>query len=322
MTKTVKAKRSLSSIDFSKEDSHIALVGPAVGGPANGHDYALVMKAVNFSEEAIQKMQSIRVTLSVPEFLMKFFNMYYEDAQVLAQVMGYEPPADNATPDIASYQDYIDSRVQSIEVLKSLRKAEDYTKILAELDESQYLSLLQDQAELEKSLTEKSEPVAKAKGDDTSIASEVNKEVSTSNPKQLEKQTMTTPTVEMVEKSQLAALQKSFDEQTELLQKALESVAKFEAEKKEAIAKARKLKLVAAVKDEAKADVLFKALSLVETDEDFDAVVATLTDMATAVEKSALFEEKGAATSAEAPVVPEQSAVAKAVKARLEKSAK
>jgi hypothetical protein len=211
--------------------------------------------------------------------------------------------------------------VQSIEVLKSLRKADDYTKILAELDESQYLSLLQDQAELEKSLTEKSESIAKASGDDTSIASEVNKEVSASNPKQLEKQTMTTPNVEMVEKSQLSELQKSFDDQRVLLEKALESVAKFEAEKKEAIAKARKMKLVAAVKDEAKADVLFKALSLVETDEDFDAVVATLTDMATAVEKSALFEEKGAAISAEAPV-KEQSAVAKAVKARLEKSAK
>ncbi len=321
---TVKKKRTLKNIDFSKEDSHIAMVGPAVGGAANGANYALVMKAVNFSEEAIQKMQSIRVTLSVPEFLRRFFNMYYEEAEVLARVMGYEPPESDSENDMDSYEDYIESRVASFEVMKSMHAAEDFKSVLAELDESQYLSLLQDQETLEKAFKQadkkESKPVAKAKADDTSIASEVKKEeVSASATQQLEKKTMTTQS-EMIEKSAMEALQKSFDEQKVALEKALETVAAFEKERKEAIAKARKAKLVDAVKDETKAEVLFKAVSLVESEEDFEAVVKALASMTAAVEKSALFEEKGATTDVDASKKEEKlSPVAKAMMANLKK---
>ncbi len=61
--KTRKAKRKLSDFDFSSQDSHIALVGPVVGGPANERT-TLVFKAnKKFSEETIQKMQQIQVTM-------------------------------------------------------------------------------------------------------------------------------------------------------------------------------------------------------------------------------------------------------------------
>ena len=69
-----KAKRVLKNIEFeSSETSHIALVHKDQGGPASGADYRLVMKSNNFSPEFIQKMQSVQVTMPLPEFLQKFF---------------------------------------------------------------------------------------------------------------------------------------------------------------------------------------------------------------------------------------------------------
>ncbi|PMZ82675.1 hypothetical protein C1X61_30260, partial [Pseudomonas sp. FW215-T2] len=76
-----KAKRKLKGFDFAKEGAAVALVGPSVGGPANGIPI-LIAKANNFSPEFIQKMQQIQVTYELPEFLRKVFGMYYEDAEV------------------------------------------------------------------------------------------------------------------------------------------------------------------------------------------------------------------------------------------------
>lgn len=306
-TNTTK-KRSLKDIDFSKEDSHIALVGPAVGGPANGQDYALVMKAVTFSEEAIEKMQAIKVTLSVPDFLRKFFNLYYEDAEVLARLMGYVPEEKEISEEY-SYEDYIQERLDGFEILKSLYESQDIEKMLAELDETQYLSLLTDQEKIEKSMKEydkKSKTGAgkKARVKDASTASEEKKEAPASGNQPIVKETKAMPqtqtmeaevTVEMVQKSEFEALKKSLEEVQAVLKQAQEEAAVLKAEKAEAIRKARFDKLKTAVKEEDKANVLFKALSLVESAEEFDACVEVLSKMTLAVEKSAMFEEKGAA---------------------------
>lgn len=146
-TKNRKTKRKLSDIDFSREDSHVALVSKEQGGPANGADYALVIKATNFSEEFIEKASKIRVTLELPEFLNKFFGMYYEDAELLARMFGYEPEQ-MGEPQLVTYEDYIQSKLQSFEVLKSLN--EEGVAALANLREDEYLALLEDQLLIEK----------------------------------------------------------------------------------------------------------------------------------------------------------------------------
>ena len=85
-----KPKRKLKNIDFSDDTSHIALVSKNQGGPANGASYSLILKnAENTSSEFIQKMQQIQVTYELPDFLQKVMGMYYEDASLLARMMGY-----------------------------------------------------------------------------------------------------------------------------------------------------------------------------------------------------------------------------------------
>ena len=317
-----KAKRKLSDISFEKEGAHVALVSKDQGGPANNHDYALVLKANKFSEEFVQKMQQIRVTMELPDFLRKFFGMYYEDSKILAAMLGYVEPVQEET---SSYEDYIQSQLQAFEVLKAANEAESIATVLSELDETEYLSMLKDQELLEKAFksvekaTTESAPTASAEGTDTSPACEViPEEVSASvNQEELEKSKMDEDVkIETVEKAQFELVQKALEEQKVELQKALEVIAQFEAEKKEAINKAKTEQVKAIVKDESKVEAIAKAALSVESEEDFTAFLTAMTALTAAVETSEMFVEKGASTTEEAPLVQE-SAVAKVLKAKL-----
>lgn len=320
-----KPKRKLSNISFEQEGAHIALVSKDQGGPANGAAFALTLKAA-FSDEVIQKMQQVQVTMDLPDFLQRFFSMYYEDAEVLARLMGYVEPEDDSEDEMDWDEKYIQERLSSFTVLKSLHEAEDIHEILKGLNGEQYLALLQDQELVEKVLEKNSPEVASdtqavnkaAEDDKPQIASEVKKEeVSTSvvNKHKEPKMTEKTQEVEMVEKAAFESLQKALEEQKVELQKALETIQAFEAEKKVAIEKARQEQVLAAVKDSAKADVLFKAVKDAD-DAVFAEVVKALGEMTQAIEKSTLFQEQGASTSVQEPAVQE-SAVAKLIKSQL-----
>lgn len=315
-----KAKRKLSDISFEKEGAHVALTAKSQGGPANNHDYALVLKANKFSEEFIQKMQQIRVTMELPEFLRKFFGMYYEDSKILAAMLGYVEPAQE---DTGTYEDYIQSQLQAFEVLKSAHDSDSLATVLSELDETEYLAMLTDQELIEKAFKSiekatESAPAASAEGTDTSPACEVIKEeVSASvNKEELEKSKMEDELkVETVEKAQFELVQKALDEQKVELQKALDTIATFEAERKEAINKAKTEQVKAIVKDESKVEAIAKAALSLESEDDFTAFLAAMQAMMTTVETSEMFVEKGASTQEEEPKVQE-SAVAKLLKAK------
>lgn len=370
-----KARRKLSDFDFSSQDAHIALVSQSQGGPANERT-TLVMKATKFTEEEIEKMQQIRVTMELPDFLQKFFHMYYEDSYILAKLMGYSEP-EKEEDDIDSYEDYIESRLEAFEVIKSLHESKDIPSVIAELGADDYLGLLRDQQRLEKAFKKESaeattvvtaesstevnsevganieaEAVAKAENPakklvlhkrnsdggweptDKKVAlkdvtkSQVNSEENMTD--QVKDTQVATVEVEVVEKSALEAiekaaaleketLEKALTAQKEELQKALELVAKFEEEKKEAVTKARFAQVKDAVKDEAKAEVLFKAVNLVEDSAEFEAVVKALKDMADLAEKGELFVEKGVSVEGEGTEAKQESAVAKLLKAKAAK---
>lgn len=329
-----KPKRKLSNIDFSNEGSHIALVSKKQGGPASGADYALVLKANNFTDEHIQKASKIRVTMDITEFLQKFFGVYYTDSYILAQALGFDTSSDEEK-ETNSYEDYITSKVQSIEVLKSLHDAEDLKSVLASLDPDDYLAMLKDQETIEKAL-KKIDKQAKTKSDkvtpvvtesDTSTNASVEKSVEPSgSDKPKKEETMSTPNsqviekeVEVIEKSQYTVLEKALEENRVALEKALEQVKAFEAEKKEAIAKAKTEKIQNIVKDEKKTAVLAKAALSLESEDDFTAFVAAVQAMMTTVETSEMFVEKGAKVDTQ-EAVKEETAIEKALKAKFGKA--
>lgn len=354
--KRPKARRRLTNITFEDESSHIALVSKKQGGGANGHHYSMLLKNKNFSEEFLAKASQVKVTLPIEEFLQRFFGMYETQAEILARAMGYktvqmdkaelqaqedaldmqEEQIDPEMPEDTEgkqYEDYILSQLQSFEILKSMQSSETMLEELMQLDEDEYLGVLEDQALVEKALRKitraekalakqkESNVVASAAADDTSPnACEVKEEVEASVVKSNKENPMSDIQkedqlqIEMVEKSALEAVLKAKDEALVELQKARDLLAQFEAEKKEAIAKARKQQMLEAVKDEAKTEVLFKAVKDA-AEEDFQAVVKALAEMQAVVEKSVLFEEQGASIQEEALV--QESAVEKLIKSKL-----
>lgn len=335
MTTNKTPKRKLKDVTFEHDGAHIALVSKEQGGPANGHDYALVLKSKNFSKETIQKMQSIQVTLELPEFLRKFFGMYYDDSEVLARLLGYTPP----DPTVYEYdsESYYTERLKAFEVMKSLHESGDVLKALAMLDESEYLALLEDQVEIEKAFAEldakKSDDTATVVESENSTNASVEKSVGASGSKvtKSKKETMTLKTkadeaqVELVEKSVVESIQKSLDDAQVELQKARETIQAFEAAAKEAVTKAKTDKVTAIVKDEKIQAAIVKAALSLESDDDFGAFLAAIQAMASAVEttqefveKSALFAEQGASTSDE--TANQESPVARILKAKLTKA--
>ena len=302
---TRKAKRKLSDISFEKEGAHIALTHKDQGYSANGEPYALVLKA-SYSEEIVQKMQQVQVTLELPDFLHKFFNLYYEDAEVLARFMGYVPEEKDDKVEY-SYEDYIQEKLQSFTVLKALKESDDVVKSLTSLTGEQHLQLLLDQKMIEKALSN-SEGSPSEEGKSVAVVKNKAEDLPSG------KKETNMDEKEMVEKSALESLQKSLDDTKVELQKALDALAVVEAEKKEAVRKSKSDKISAIVKNTECVEAVVKAALALDSDEDFNAFVAAVTKMTAVADSSDLFVEKGASTSEEAASA--ESGVAKLLKAQ------
>ena len=316
---TQKPKRKLKNIDFSEDTSHIALVSKHQGGPANGADYSLVLKNLNNpSPEFIQKMQQIQVTYELPDFLRKVMGMYYEDAEVLARMMGYvEPEKEEEEDDYDDwYENYIEEKLQSFTIIKSLHEAKNLPEALSKLTEQDYLDVLQDQMLIEKALNTELDKEEKSSKADTSTDVENTKvEVSTSKVTKKNKGKQMTQETEMVEKAKFVEIQKQFEDQKVALEKAMEQLNKIEQEKKEAIVKSKTDAVKAVVKDEKQAAVVVKAALALEDQADFDALIAVFKSMNDLLEKSGLFQEQGVSAEASEDK-PGETKLMKALKAR------
>ena len=314
---TQKAKRKLSEISFDHEGAHLALCSKSQGA-ANNWNKALIMKGHNFSPEFIQKMQQIQVTYELPDFLRKVMGMYYEDAELLARMIGYVEPEKEEEDYDDWYENYIEEKLQSFTIIKALHEAKNLPDALSKLTEQDYLDVLQDQAMVEKALKKELDKETEVSKADTSTKVENTKvEASASKKKNPKKETKMTQETEMVEKAKFVEIQKQFEDQKVALEKAMEQINKIEQEKKEAIVKSKTEAVKAVVKDEKQAAVVVKAALALEDQADFDALIAVFKSMNDLLEKSGLFQEQG--VSAEAAEDNKESKLAQVIKSKYAK---
>lgn len=229
-------------------------------------------------------------------------------------------------PEFASldeYEAYIRKKISSYKIMKAMKDASGDTSVMANLSGEDYLALLQDQAQIEKAfdkvaelkkatkveVRKESDLKASASESDTQQNASVEKATSVAKVEpsgsvsqvnkgnyMADKEVKTVVAdveKELVEKSVLVDLQKAFEEKAVELQKALDLVKQFEQEKKDAITKARKEKLGAAVKNEEQAAALFKGANLLE-DAEFEAFVKAVADIQAVADQSDLFKSVGA----------------------------
>lgn len=350
-----KATRKIKKFDFSDENATVSLVGESAGGPANGIFTLITKSKKNVSEEFLKKASKVKVELDITEYLTRFYGLWYEDAEILARALGFttqrmEDEAEDAAEgeNDWNYEDYLNEKVASIEIMKSLHESENIEKALLELSEEDYLKVLQDQEIVEKAFVEiekackgkGTKPVKKnstarveslvknstANAEDTSTNVDVEKGEEKSSvvknknkgnkPMTKEVQTIEQQ-VEVIAKAQFDEIQKALEDQKVELQKALDLVKQYETEKKEVIAKSRKEQLEKAAGKHA--EVIFKACGELE-EELFVEVVKAFADMQEQINKSAAFKELGANVGD----VEDQneSPIAKALQARLAKQQK
>lgn len=101
------AKRRLSQFDFSGDDAAIALVHKGQGSAANGY------------KTLITKATDVTVELSMAEFLHRFTDMWYSEAQMVARMLGYSD-----TMDAAWDEEELEKRVS---LMKSAKETGQYT---------------------------------------------------------------------------------------------------------------------------------------------------------------------------------------------------
>ena len=292
-----KKKRTLSNIDFSGSNSHIALVGLAQGGPANGADYALVLKGEKKrSQDFIEKSTKIQVEMTIEEYLERFYNIWGSDATVLAKIFGFDAGDSEEAWD---YEQWIEERVESVKILKALKDSDNIVEYLDNLDEDSVLSFLRDQETFEKSLKD----FESNKGVDNSAVTKVEK-VEPVGSKKVNKGKKMTQEVETIEKSKYEAIEKQMQDQKVELEKARLELQELQKQKAEAINKARTESLESVLKNADDAVAIMKAFGSADA-ESFDAVVAVLKKQADLLEQSELFKEKGVTVETESK--PEQS---------------
>ncbi len=305
MIKTTKAKRKLSDFNFDYDGAAVALVGPSVGGAANGRTTLLTKSLDSVTDEDVIKASEVTVTLSIVDFLTKFFNLWYDDALVLALAMGYDVGDDgySFTESSNDYEEYLQERVDAISIMKSIvldvdciEKAvgsllpKDYLKVLKaqELFEQNFDSAVLKATEIKKSFGVPAEGVNAEKSvKSPPVEQDKTKEVTMSDfiTKALHEEAVTKAVDSAVEKA-VAPLQVE-------LQKAKEQLEAVQLEKQEAITKARKEAVALVEKDEVKAEELFKSLEPL-AQEAFDIVIKSLQAKDSLVDNSDLFVQKSA----------------------------
>lgn len=331
---TRQTKKKLSDVTFEHAGAHVALVSKEQGGPANTHDYALILKAAKFDPVEVKKASKVQVELEITDFLTRFFYMCQVDAEILARTLGFttkmqekmileqkEKMLENEEvkidPEYPSYDSdaeeidmYVTSKVQSLNIMKALHNEATRVETMANLTKDEYLQLLKDQAMLEKAMKkvealkakESNSPASAAGSEDTTNVNVDKSKVS--QPAKSDKLD------KLENKVMVEELQKALDNQKVELEKALAQIAEFEKAKKEALVKAKTDKIAEAVQDEQLAAILVKAGLTLDSDEDFNTYVGAVRTLSEKIEKSALFREEGVSAHQEQKEVKKTSGVA------------
>lgn len=308
MTQQRKAKRRLSEFDFSKEGSHLALVHKDQGGAANGYPTLITKATSQFSEDFIKKAQRIKVEMELPEFLMRFYDMWWEDdAKELAKLFGwvdYSEMIDNLEETLegetkvevleTSPSDYVRSKLQNADRVAELSDAQDLAAALSALTEVQYLTLLEDQQSVEKALKTNldsksnsggKKPVNKGKTKTTPIDKKADEAV---HKEENNMETIAKAQYDADIAAQQVELQKALAD----IKKAQEEVEVYKAKEKVELQKARKADLLGAIEIEDEAEKLFKAVGELSV-EQFNTVVEVVKALNAKVDNSGFFKETG-----------------------------
>jgi len=132
----LKAENEITEVTFDFEGAHLALCHKTQGFSANNKPMPLLVKSEEFDlsedakvaiTQAVEKVMGdqneVQVTTSLFDFLRKWYNLYWEDADSLSRILGYSGDGYEAS-------EYLEESIGGVKLLKSkeipdLAKASD-----------------------------------------------------------------------------------------------------------------------------------------------------------------------------------------------------
>lgn len=297
---TNKATHKLSKFNFEVDGAHVALVGSA----ANNRTVLLTKSTDKVTEEDVTKASTVTVTISITEYLRKFFGLWYEDAELLARIFGYTTEEMEEEGEYVDwYNDYMNEKVAAVSIMKSLvidKSEDEINKAVAELSPKDYLEIIKSQEIFEKNFN----AVVKDTVKKSSIEGVTTPQGVTSPLVDINKQNKEDTMSDFISKSAhesalTVAIEKAVAPIQAELTKATEIIKQYEQEKTEAVAKSRKEAIAKVESDATAAEELFKSLETVDVTA-FDAVIKALQKSKEKAEASGLLDEVGGTGNSEA----------------------
>jgi hypothetical protein len=298
MTDKQKAIRKLSDFDFEREGASVSLVGPSVGGAANGRKTLVTKSTHNIDKEHVEKASQVTVTMNIVDYLYRFFDLWYEDAVVLARIFGYDTTPDEVETNDNWYDNYIQEKVDAVSIMKSLvvdKSPDEVKKAVSELSPQDYLKVIKSQEIFEQNFDKVKADIKKSSDKQTEGVTESNKDSISPNVDTIKnKEDLMS---EFISKSAHDSkvkeeIEKALSPLKTKLEQAEEIIKQFETAKKEAVAKARQEKIATVEKDAEAAKELFTSLESV-SDDVFESIVKALKRKDDQLNNSEILKEVG-----------------------------
>lgn len=248
------------------KDKGIALCHESQGYSANMRPVSLLMKSdlapEQITKDVVKALRQVTVDMSFEEFLRRFFDMWSSDAELLAKLLGFETELENAAaenPDDEwlqrwndDNQEWLESKMESISIAKAANAGE-------ELDLVKQYELIKLQQMFEKGVAEHGVIFYAKDTQETEVIKDAAKpDVPVQNTIE-NKETSVSDTVDVTKSQEYLDLVKKLEEanaknaQAELIIKAA-----VEAEKKNALTKAKGFTFAAEEDHESLADFIIE----------------------------------------------------------------
>lgn len=282
-----KATRRIKKFNFEDEGAHVALVDRAANAQS-----VLVMKSANATETEIRKAlgKDVTVRMTIMEFLTRYIGLWYDEAEIVAGLLGYTAEDLHTFEDSAnSYVDHIQEQMDSVEIQKS----ESSTKLAEALDtfKSKYLDN-DSPSSVEKG---DGESVSNPTDDNEEVDSNMSEENTQNENTELSIEEQIQKAAERLAETQMEEVRK----REEKMQRELDILKAEQSAQRHAKFVAKAEGIAEHLGEDADVEAIAKALETASEDENMEALVKALETLADTKSNEGLMEEVGKSATRE-----------------------
>lgn len=121
----------MKNLNFSSPTHNVSLVGAEVGSGANQRKVLLIKQTNTLPDiedmvSVSKALEQVTVSMSMQEFLRKWFDMWYDDAELLTKLLGFETEWEayekeqEGNESTYSHKSWLEERISQFSIMKSM----------------------------------------------------------------------------------------------------------------------------------------------------------------------------------------------------------